>query len=97
MANSITPYQEIVMIKLKDGKYLRTTATMEQVSQILNDKTKDYIMIDGVGFNRLTAVEDYYPYNPDELECFIRSQPKEIQEELEKIVKTRKEKQLPIR
>lgn len=70
---------------------------MEQVATVLNDQSKSYIVIDGVGFNRLTEVQEFYPYKPDELECFILGQNKDIQEELRGIVKERKEKNLPVR
>ena len=92
METKIKPFQEIVMIKLKDWRILRTMATMEQVSRILNDKSKDYITIDWVGFNRLTGVENYFPYIPDEMESFILWQPKDVQEKLEKIIKDRQSK-----
>lgn len=92
--NDIKKYEKLTVIKLKSWKVLRTPATLEQVAMILNDKQKDYIVIDWVGFNRLTDAQEFFEYVPTDLDCFILGQPKQVQEELRKILAEREEKWL---
>ena len=48
-------------------------------------------MIDGVGFNRMTEVAEFFEFVPDDMECFILSQPDPItRERLREILEERK-------
>lgn len=79
-------FEQIVIIKLKSWTKLTTIATMEQVTKILNDPSKNYIIVDGVGFNRVTSVDEYYPYRPNEMESFIIWQSdRQVRKELQEI------------
>lgn len=86
---NIKQYQKLTMIVLKSWKILRTPASREEVQTILNDDRKDYLVIDWVGFNRKTSVDTFFEFVPDDMECFILSQPKDIQEKLRFILKDR--------
>lgn len=77
------------MIKLKSWRLLRTPASKEEVQKLLADKSKDYLMIDGVGFNRMTEVAEFFEFVPDDMECFILAQPKDVQAKLRTILKER--------
>jgi hypothetical protein len=86
----IKKYQNLTIITLKSGKKLYTETPKVEVYKILNDTTKNYLMIDGVVFNRMTEVSEVDDYNPNDLESFIISQSdKKIREELESIKKER--------
>lgn len=80
------------MIKLKSWRLLRTPASIQEVQKILNNKETNYIVVDSVGFNRLTEVSEFYEINPDDIECFILSQEPEVKERLRAILKEREEK-----
>ena len=94
MANEIKEYKQLTCIELKSGKVLFTPASMEEVARILSDKTKDFIIIDWVGFNRMTEIKEFYPYTPNEVDLFILSKPKDVQEKLRWILEERKSKGL---
>lgn len=82
------------MIRLKSWRLLRTPVSKEEVQKLLADKSKDYLMIDGVGFNRMTEVAEFFEFVPDDMECFILSQPDPItRERLREILEERKKKQ----
>lgn len=88
---SIKQYEKLTMIKLKSWKTLRTTASLQEVQAILSNKSADYIVIDWVGFNRLTEVSEFFEFVPDDMECFILSQQKDIQEKLRSILQERED------
>lgn len=94
--NAIKQYEKLTMIKLKSWVVLRTPATLEQVAMLLNDKTKDYIVIDWVGFNRLTDAQEFFEYVPSDIDCFILGQPKDVQDKLRAIIAEREEKNLKV-
>lgn len=88
---AIKQYKKLTMIKLKSWRLLRTPASKEEVQKFLADKSKDYLMIDGVGFNRMTEVAEFFEFVPDDMECFILSQPDPItRERLREILEERK-------
>lgn len=91
---AIKQYQKLTMIKLRSWKTLRTTASLEEVQKILSNKATDFVVIDWVGFNRLTEVTEFFEFAPDDIECFILSQTKEIQDKLRAILKEREDKSL---
>lgn len=91
---NIKQYQKLTMIRLKSWKILRTPATRDEVQAILNDDRKDYLVIDWVWFNRKTEVAEFFEFVPDDMECFILSQPKDVQDKLRWILKDREEKWL---
>lgn len=86
---SIKQYEKLTIIQLKSWKTLRTTASLEEVQKILSNKSTDYIVIDWVGFNRLTEVAEFFEFVPDDMECFILAQPKDVQNKLRSILKER--------
>lgn len=86
---AIKQYQKLTIIILKSWKTLRTTASLEEVQKTLSNKSTDYIVIDWVGFNRLTEVSEFFEFVPDDMECFILAQPKDVQAKLRTILKER--------
>lgn len=85
----IKEYKQLTCIRLKSWKVLYTQASLEEVAEKLSDKEKDYIVVDWVWFNRMTSVDEFYPYDADDLDLFILSKPKDVQEKLRKILKER--------
>lgn len=92
METAIKQYKQLTCIELKSGRVLFTPATMEEVSKILSDKSKDYVVVDWVWFNRMTEVKEYYPYTPTDFDLFILSHPKDVQKRLRDILKDRESK-----
>ncbi len=91
-AKTIKMFGTITQIKLKSWRILNTKATMLDVAKLLSDKTKDYLIIDEIWFNRLTEVAEFYEYKPTEMESFIYSQDREIQGKLQEILEEREKK-----
>lgn len=84
--------KDIVMIKLKSGKALFTSGTVEQVATLLENKS--FVVIDWFGFNKF-EVETFEKYNPNDIEAYIISQnDKQIQNRLRDIYEERKMKNL---
>jgi len=92
--NEIKQYKQLTCIELKSWKVLFTPASMEEVARLLSDKTKDFIIIDWVGFNRLTEVKEFFPYTPNDMDLFILSKDKETQKKLRSILAERESKWL---
>lgn len=90
MANEIKEYKQLTCIRLKNGTILYTPASLQEVAMLLSDKSKDYVIVDWVGFNRMTSVDDFFPYIPNDMDLFILSKPKDVQEKLRKILEWRK-------
>lgn len=88
--NQLKEFKQITCVLLKSWKVLYTQASMEEVAAMLSDKDKDYVVIDWVWFNRMTSVENFFPYDADDLELFIISKPRIVQERLRKILDERK-------
>lgn len=87
MTTAIKKYEKLTMIYLKDGDALRTTLSPEQVSQELN--SKEFLVIDGVGFNRY-EVKTFREYEPSDIEQYILSQDKLVRDRMLEIVESRK-------
>lgn len=66
---------------------------MQEVSHLLSDKTKDFVIIDWVWFNRF-EVKEFYPYTPNSIDLFILSKDKDTQKKLRWILREREEKWL---
>lgn len=92
--NAIKEYKQLTCIRLKNWTILNTPASMEEVARLLSDQSKDYIIVDWVGFNRLTSVDDFFPFTPNDMDLFILSQDKEVQKKLREILKERESKWL---
>jgi len=92
--NAIKEYKQLTCIRLKNWTILNTPASMEEVARLLSDKSKDYIIVDWVGFNRLTSVDDFFPFTPNDMDLFILSQDKEVQKKLREILNERESKWL---
>lgn len=86
--------KDIVMIKLKSGKAIFTSGTVEQVASLLENKS--FVAIDGFGFNRF-EVETFEKYNPNDIEMYILAQTdNQLKDRLWKIYNERVDKWLRI-
>ena len=86
--------KDIVMIKLKSGKAIFTGGTVEQVANLLENKS--FVAIDGFGFNRF-EVETFEKYNPNDIEMYILAQTdNQLKDRLWKIYNERTDKWLRI-
>ena len=93
MTNTIKAYEQLTCVELKSWKVLFTPASMQEVSHLLSDKTKDFVIIDWVWFNRF-EVKEFYPYTPNSIDLFILSKDKDTQKKLREILRERESKGL---
>ena len=77
-------------MELKDGTILRSPKTLDELETYLNSNNPVF-KIDGVLFNRY-QFKKAYVQKMDEMEGFILSHEREVQEKLRAILKERKEK-----
>ncbi len=86
----IKEYKELLIVELKDGTILRSAKTLDELEISLNSNSQVF-KIDGVLFNRY-QFKKAYTQKVDEIEGFILSHDKDVQERLRSILRERKEK-----
>jgi len=75
----IKPRKQLTHVLLKDGRTLVTQATPKEIDEYLSNHS--HIMIEGEWHSKYDIV-NYIPVNMDDLEWYIISQTKEIQDKL---------------
>lgn len=91
--NELKIYKQLTMIKLKDWSVLQTEMSAQDLAVLFNQK--EFIVIDWVWFNRY-EVKTFEEYKPNDVDCFILSQPKDKRERLQKKIDHRRKENLRV-